>query len=385
MKKTPHKLSTSISSAPIIVECIGGLGNQLFQFSMGLLLNKLSGRPLYLDVTHILQDKKRNPDIIFLINDPQLHYIHHRRTLFHLLGTRILGSLSLFEKIIHILFPYQKVQSCSRYTLLSQDELLSDPFLTQSGAQSDTQSDTRSDTQSSVLDLSEAEQFSQLQKIVTENQDLPLFVRGYWQERLYFDQVQDLFAKMFSLSKEQKTRLQQLAKALQSKHDIDWNHATSLHVRRTDFLSTQLPTCSLQYYREAVQHVLRNDKKAQILVFTDDPAWCLHSLDIQVPFVLVSQKDKTQHSVFAEALTDIDELLLMNLCKHSILSNSTFSWWGKILPQKLDVDKENGQKENSVTVAPFPWYPKKENKDGLLLLDLRWIILDRNDGTQHHL
>jgi hypothetical protein len=52
-----------------------------------------------------------------------------------------------------------------------------------------------------------------------------------------------------------------------------------------------------------------------ILVFSDDITWCKQNLANPV-------------TIFIESQQDYEDLLLMGLCTHNVLSNSSFSWWG---------------------------------------------------------
>lgn len=56
------------------------------------------------------------------------------------------------------------------------------------------------------------------------------------------------------------------------------------------------------------------------------------------------------------------DMQLMSLCKHNIIANSTFSWWGAWL----------NNSENKVMIAPRKWYP---GIDGNALCGEQWVLL----------
>jgi hypothetical protein len=59
-----------------------------------------------------------------------------------------------------------------------------------------------------------------------------------------------------------------------------------------------------------------------------------------------------------------EDLELMRLCKHHILSNSTFGWWGAWLSEG---------RPGAVTIAPTKWFNKAfDTRD---LIPERWIKL----------
>jgi hypothetical protein len=57
------------------------------------------------------------------------------------------------------------------------------------------------------------------------------------------------------------------------------------------------------------------------------------------------------------------DLRLMNLCKHHIIANSTFSWWGAWL----------GQGENKIVIGPEKWWANIPEFDTSNLLPKEWV------------
>jgi len=92
--------------------------------------------------------------------------------------------------------------------------------------------------------------------------------------------------------------------------------AISLHVRRTDHLikPTYHALLPMSYYEEALSQF---DSNLPVLVFSDDPEWC-----IQQPLF------STDRFLISEGGDNITDMCMMSMCSHSIMANSTFSWWG---------------------------------------------------------
>lgn len=88
----------------------------------------------------------------------------------------------------------------------------------------------------------------------------------------------------------------------------------SIHIRRGDYskLSWDFPMQSLEYYQHAIAQF---PSDTLFLIFSDDIIWCRrHFTGAQFEFV--------------ENEEDIIDLFLMSRCRHHIIANSTFSWWG---------------------------------------------------------
>lgn len=117
----------------------------------------------------------------------------------------------------------------------------------------------------------------------------------------------------------------------------------SLHVRRGDYVGHPNfdGICTLTYYRNAIaemQHSVGDD--VSFFVFSDDINWCRQQFG-----------DNGYHYVDCNSGQDSwQDLMLISSCKHHIMANSTFSWWGSFL----------GQKADSVIICP-PQFTRKDH------------------------
>jgi len=159
-----------------------------------------------------------------------------------------------------------------------------------------------------------------------------LFITGYYQSEKYFSNYKEEIRKLFSYPDEYVTEIKQKYERLLV------NNTCALHVRRGDYVavSDYHPTQDLDYYVKAIETIeslgLENMK---FLVFSDDIEWCKSAF---------SSLDKD--FVYIENNPDYEDLLLMSLCDHNIIGNSTFSWWGAWL---------NSNTEKTV-VSPMKWF-----------------------------
>lgn len=102
--------------------------------------------------------------------------------------------------------------------------------------------------------------------------------------------------------------------------------SVAIHVRKgKDYMSRiwYKDTCPLEYYRDAIALIRRKYDNARFYVFTDNADWV-----------------KTNFTEFEYRLVDGNpgsgwgchfDMQLMSLCRHNIISNSTYSWWGAFL------------------------------------------------------
>ena len=128
-------------------------------------------------------------------------------------------------------------------------------------------------------------------------------------------------------------------------------------MRRGDYLkSGAYAVCSGEYYRAALQMV---SQKAGItptaFVFSDDPAWARDNLDLPCAKVVVDFNGRD---------TDYEDLRLMSLCRHNIIANSSFSWWGAWL----------NTHPGKVVAAPSRWFADGHLRNPDILPD-GWLAL----------
>ena len=115
----------------------------------------------------------------------------------------------------------------------------------------------------------------------------------------------------------------------------------SLHVRRGDYASDPNASavhglCSLDYYAAAVAHIGRFVPRPRYFVFSDDPTWASEHLKLPGDTVIVEHND---------GATSYEDLRLMSRCRHHVIANSSFSWWGAWLNPRAD----------KIVVAPSRW------------------------------
>lgn len=179
-------------------------------------------------------------------------------------------------------------------------------------------------------------------------------VVGRWQSPEYFAEIKATINQDFQFKSPIPASLEPLSKAIKSSQSV------SLHIRRTDYVShflyaQGLGSLPLEYYIKSVNKVISEIKNPHFFIFSDDIEWCQQNLKfIPEPITYI---DTTKY----ENSTELD-LHLMSLCKHHIISNSTFAWWGAWL----------NKTKNGVVIAPSKW-ANSPDYDAVDIIPDNWI------------
>lgn len=195
------------------------------------------------------------------------------------------------------------------------------------------------------------------------------YLDGYWQSERYFKDIEDTIRAELTLKDAPDPANAYTAAAINECESV------SLHIRRGDYVSNPLynqvhGACSLDYYRAAIKLLVEGPqsmgrdsgprptdevRNPRFFVFSDDLDWAKDNLKLQHPASCMDYNGEDK---------DYEDLRLMSLCKHHIIANSSFSWWGAWLC--LNPDK--------VVIAPEKWFndPTKDSKD--IVPDSWWRI-----------
>lgn len=157
----------------------------------------------------------------------------------------------------------------------------------------------------------------------------PRYYWGYWQHIDYIERVGNRLRAELCFPAFTDAKNIQLAATL-----TDGN-AVSVHIRRGDYLGDPLlgGICDAGYYHRALAYIERHVDHPRFIIFSDDIPWCRETFLIG-------------NAVFVDwnvGLNSFRDMQLMSLCKHHIIANSSFSWWGAWLntnPDKIVVSPD---------------------------------------------
>ncbi len=298
----------------ITVKIIGGLGNQMFQYALGRHLAILSNTELQLDTTEFKT------------------YPHHKYSLQHF---NIIENYATETDVEKFRAYDKKLSTLSPLTLKLLKKFWLDKFyLAQHGYIKEDQP-----TYNPAL-------------VRSYRHDM--YFEGYWQTEKYFKAIEDVIRKDFTL----KTPMGDLGKHVEEEIK---NTAVPvcLHIRRGDFANNPVQSkfhgvTPLEHYYEGIKIITAKYPNPHFFVFSDSIEWAKENLKINYPATFVGQGPEKNY----------EELVLMSKCKHHILSNSTFGWWGAWL----------GYNPDQMVIAPKRWFNK--NVDLSDLMPESWIQLD---------
>lgn len=182
------------------------------------------------------------------------------------------------------------------------------------------------------------------------------YLDGYFQSKNYAEIIFERINQSFKLKPEFEIEVSVLRKLFQRDEFI------AIHVRRGDyFCNPEVQRwhgiCTPDYYEKGIKYLKRRFPDFQFALFSDDVDWARANIRGAESFFSVSQYAKEN----GVELRASQELSLMSECKHFLISNSTYSWWGQYLSHN----------QKKCVVSPSLWNrnPRSRNID---LIDSTW-------------
>lgn len=174
---------------------------------------------------------------------------------------------------------------------------------------------------------------------------------GYFQSELYFKAIETLLRSTLEFQKKTKGGVPTAIRATNS---------VSLHIRRGDYANN--PTthsfhglCSLHYYQNAAAYLAGRVSDIHFFIFSDHQAWAREHLLLPYRVTFVEGHAASQ---------GYNDMELMSLCRHHIIANSSFSWWGAWLNTSPD----------KIVVAPKQWFADETAQNQSVdLIPKAWI------------
>ena len=283
----------------IIIKLNGGLGNQLFQYSLGKKLSIKNKDVFKLDLSD------------FTVDNPRSYSLGYFNIIENFASDEDINKIkkSGVWKLVDKLKPYCK-RSAIKYKGYDFDQ--------------------------NILKLSG-----------------DFYLDGYWQSEKYFQDIEKIIKEEITLKESLPSKYTELIDKIKNSDSV------SVHIRRGDYLSGKISKiyamCPIEYYYKAIEKITGHYPNPHFFIFSDDINWVKQNFNIPYPKIFVSGDNE---------IKNYEELILMSLCKHNIIANSSFSWWGAWLNKNAD----------KIVISPDKWFNDKigNAKD---LIPKNWIKL----------
>jgi hypothetical protein len=170
-----------------------------------------------------------------------------------------------------------------------------------------------------------------------------VYLDGYWQSEKYFKDNKDAIKNDFQFKNTLDAHNQEIV------NKMNQTNSVSIHVRRGDYISDSQAAkvhggiTTLAYYKKAIDMI--NDKVDHpvFFIFSDDIAWVRENINPQNSYFIDWNQGKDSYK----------DMQLMSSCKHNIIANSSFSWWGAWL----------NKNDSKIVVSPNKWFNTKNAED----------------------
>jgi hypothetical protein len=185
---------------------------------------------------------------------------------------------------------------------------------------------------------------------------------GYFQSYKYFQQFYHSIYKLLDIDKQKDTVIKSYNETI--KTNIDYNKTISIHFRLGDYkLITEVhPIMPYEYYKNALHHIITNETtpSTNILYFCEEQ-------DISDVEITINKLKNDFNIIHFERMDnnfkDWEQMLLMSCCKHNIIANSSFSWWGAYLNTNLE----------KIVCYPSVWFGPNVNHNTKDLFPVGWV------------
>lgn len=306
-----------------IIRMSGGLGNQMFQYALYLKLCAL-GKEVKFDDINEYRDDNARPIMLSVFG------IEIPRATWEEINTFIDGSMELSKRIRRGLF--------GRKVIEYVEEGFYDP---------------------KVLSFED------------------MYIRGSFQSDRYFRDMEQAIREAYRFPALETMHLPEKLYQVSDEvlGQIERTMSVSVHMRRSDSRADEElyeGICTEKYYEGAVRFIQERYPEAVFYIFSNEPKWVKGWVDNLIESqktedMSAGEMETLQHKfVMVEANTEYTgylDMQLMTRCKHNIISNSSFSWWGAWLNENPD----------KIVIAPDRWKNNVESDDvysvGMVLIN----------------
>ena len=179
-----------------------------------------------------------------------------------------------------------------------------------------------------------------------------IILSGYFQSYKYFAPFFSTICKLIRLDKQREQVLHEMVNI------YDISNMVSMHFRLGDYkyLQNSHPLVKIEYYKKSIEYIISSTNNPMLSIMY----FCEKEDNVEVLDKIDTLRIAFPECSFIKAPDNADDwkqLLMMSCCKHHIIANSTFSWWGAYF----------NSNEDKIVCYPDPWFGPnlKHNVDDL--------------------
>lgn len=306
MSGTPCKQPPAADRGLILIRFMGGLGNQLFQYALGRHLSLIHNRPLRFDIsgyTALQPDAKAGTRLFGLTAFNVSGQIATPAELSYFQMYRRPGTIGRIARLLNSFTPYRRrhyIQEPKAHYWRFHRSVLTSPLAGY------------------------------------------VCLEGFWQTEKYFADIATTIRQDFVL------RAPAAGEDAEMLSCILRTDSVAVHVRHGDNATSVAKdhgVLPLAYYQEAARLITREVSHPHFFIFSDGPDWARENLTLPGPTAFVVHNGDEKN---------YQDLRLMAACKHHVVGNSTFSWWGAWL----------GKKDHQRVYAPMKYFMELHRDNG---------------------
>ena len=204
-----------------------------------------------------------------------------------------------------------------------------------------------------------------------------IYIQGRFMTQRYFEDILPAVKRAYTFPSVENLRLPRKSNEnfLIYYDEIMKSNSVGLHIRRSDSRYNEeryQNICTNEYYKAAVRYIIERNPDAKFFIFSNEPKWIKGWVkEIGLSLVeegmdreaLMALKSRFVTVEASDEYTAYLDMFLLSKCKHHILSNSTFSWWGAWM----------NENPTRIVVAPNVWVNGEDSShiytEGMVLID----------------
>jgi len=201
----------------MIIKIKGGIGNQLFQYALGIYFEEIKKYNVLYDISHFKLDNKRKFELTEAFEIDNIQLYNHK------------FQYRIYDKI------FDKIKPKHKRFYIFERELSFDKLILNIGKN--------------------------------------CYLDGYWHSYKYFEKVKEKLLERLKLSLDFSPDAENIYSNI-----IDTPNSISLHIRRGDYIGLNNVYYSLteNYYKKAIEYILdvKKFETYSLYIFSDDIEWC---------------------------------------------------------------------------------------------------------------